>query len=140
LIDPGLIDRMQQHAREWGVAVEHTLETETSLIATGTWHSTAAAGDTQPVVLKVIKHKGDEWRSGEILEAFNGNGVARVYEWAPGAVLLERLSPGNSLVELTLNGRDEEATDILAAVIELLQLHRRKAKNDRTASSTTISF
>lgn len=74
--------------------------------------------DHQPVVLKVIKRPGDEWRSGEILEAFNGNGVVRVYEQAPGAVLLERLRPGNSLVDLTLNGRDEEATEILADIIQ----------------------
>ncbi len=72
----------------------------------------------RPVVLKVVKRPGDEWHSGEILKAFEGNGVARVYEHAPGAVLLERLSPGNSLVPIALNGEDEQATDILANVIQ----------------------
>ena len=86
-------------------------ETESSVIAFGT-------RDSKAVVLKVIKQPGDEWRSGEILNAFDGQGVARVYEQAPGAVLLERLRPGNSLVDLTLNGRDEEATEILAEVIQ----------------------
>lgn len=79
--------------------------------------------DNQPVVLKVIKQPGDEWRSGEILNAFDGQGVARVYEQAPGAVLLERLRPGNSLVEMTLNGADDEATDILADVIQQMSAH-----------------
>lgn len=87
-----------------------TFETASSVIAFGT-------RDGQSVVLKVIKQPGDEWRSGEILAAFDGHGAACVYEQSPGAVLLERLRPGNSLVDLTLNGRDEEATEILADVI-----------------------
>lgn len=106
-----VFDRLQQHAREWRVIVEDTRETESSLIAFGTH-------DNQPVVLKVIKQPGDEWHAGEILDLFEGNGVARVYEKAEGAVLLERLRPGNSLVEMSLNDRDEEATEILAGVIQ----------------------
>ena len=98
---------------------ESTFETESSVISFGTREVIAVGThDHQSVVLKVIRRPGDEWRSGEILEAFNGNGLVRVYEYAPGAVLLERLTPGNSLVELSLNGRDEEATDILADVIQ----------------------
>ena len=92
------------------MVVEDTFETESSLISFGT-------RDKRSIVLKVIKQPGDEWRSGEILEAFDGNGFVRVYEHAPGAVLVERLRPGNSLVEMALNGRDEEATDILVEVI-----------------------
>jgi streptomycin 6-kinase len=103
-------DRIQKHAREWGVVVEDALETETSVISFGTRNS-------RSVVLKVIKQPCDEWRSGEILEAFDGNGFVRVYEHAPGAVLVERLRPGNSLVEMALNRRDDEATDVLVDVI-----------------------
>jgi streptomycin 6-kinase len=111
LIDSEPLDRIHQHAGEWGVIVERTFETASSVIAFG-------SRGNQPVVLKVVKRPGDEWRSGEILEAFQGNGVVRVYEHAPGAVLTERLIPGNSLVSLVLNGTDEEATDILADVIQ----------------------
>src|SRR5688500_2243452 len=107
---------MLGHARMWGVVVDHTFETENSVIAFGS--RGPAARPSQPVVLKIIKREGDEWCSGEILQAFDGNGFARVYEHAPGAVLLERLIPGNSLAELALSGRDEEATDILANVIQ----------------------
>jgi streptomycin 6-kinase len=119
LMSATLLDRIQQHVREWGVAVEDSWETESSVIVFGTRDQIGCeAHNNQPVVLKVVKRPGDEWRSGEILEAFSGNGFARVYEYAPGAVLMERLRPGNSLVDLTLNGRDEEATDILADVIQ----------------------
>jgi streptomycin 6-kinase len=90
---------------------EVPFETESSLIAFG-------RRDHKSVVLKVARHPGDEWRSGEILHAFDGQGVARVYEQAPGAVLLERLRPGYSLANLTLKRRDKEATEILAEVIQ----------------------
>jgi streptomycin 6-kinase len=102
---------MSQQAREWRVVIEDSVETESSVIAFGTRND-------EPVVLKVVRRMSDEWCSGEILKAFDGHGCARVYEWAPGVVLLERLRPGHSLVDLTLNGRDEEATDILAEVIQ----------------------
>jgi streptomycin 6-kinase len=111
LIEPKLLERIQQHAREWDVVCEDSFETESSVIAFGT-------RDNRAVVLKVIKRPGDEWHSGEILNAFDGKGVVRVYERAPGAVLVERLRPGNSLVEMALDGRDEEATGILADVIQ----------------------
>jgi streptomycin 6-kinase len=71
-------------------------------------------------VLKVARHGTDEWRSGEIAAAFGGSGVVRVYEHTDGAVLLERLSPGTRLAELSLNGRDDEATEVLASVIEAM--------------------
>jgi streptomycin 6-kinase len=111
LIESELLNRIQNYARDWSVVVGQTFATESSVIAFGTCVD-------RSVVLKVIKLPGDEWRSGEILKAFNGQGVARVYEQGPGAVLLERLRPGNSLVDLTLSGRDKEATDILADVIQ----------------------
>jgi len=108
---PGeLRGRIQKHARRWGVVVEDTFETESSTIAFG-------KRDDLPVVLKVIKQPGDEWRSGSILDAFDGNGVVRVYEQAPGAMLIERLQPGHSLADMSLNGSDEDATDILAGVM-----------------------
>ena len=92
------------------MALERSIETPSSLIAFG-WRG------AQPVVLKVIKHAGDEWLAGELASAFDGHGVARVYEWIDGGVLLERLDPGTALVELTRSGRDDEASAILAGVM-----------------------
>lgn len=106
-----------EHARQWGVILSESFETASSIIAYG-------QRGPQPVVLKVVKLLGDEWRSGEILDAFDGKGVVRVYEYVEGAVLLERLSPGISLVETALNGADNEATDILAEVIGEMSPHR----------------
>jgi streptomycin 6-kinase len=106
-----LMERVEERVRSWNVAVEATLETTSSFLAFGT------RGD-QAVVLKVLRQPGDEWRCGEVLEAFDGRGIVRVYEHVPGALLLERLNPGTSLATVALGGRDDEATEILADVIQ----------------------
>ena len=103
-------DRFRERARAWGVAVEHAFETETSVIGFG-------LRDRQAVVLKVLKRQGDEWASGQVVRAFQGHGVVRVHEYLDGAMLLERLMPGHSLVGMALDGRDNEAIDILADVV-----------------------
>ena len=113
--------RFRDRARNWGVAIERTLETASSLVAFGT-----RAGD-QTVVLKVIKQAREEWRSGAILDAFDGHGIVRVYEYVDGALLLERLSPGDPLVSMALNGGDDEATAILGDVIQ--RMSGRKPPN-----------
>jgi len=102
--------RVDERVRDWGVVVQDMLETHTSFIVFG-------KRGNQPVVLKVIRQPGDEWRCGEVLAAFDGRGTARVFEYTEGAVLLERLNPGTPLASLAMEGRDEEATEILADVI-----------------------
>lgn len=68
-------------------------------------------------MLKVIRHQKEEWHSGALLAAFGGAGLIRPLEFADGAVLLPRLQPGRTLTTLVLDGRDDEATGILAGVI-----------------------
>jgi hypothetical protein len=58
--------------------LKRTRRTNTSLLAFG-WR------DREPVVLKIIQESGDEWRSGQIANAFYGRGVVRVLETAEGA-------------------------------------------------------
>ena len=78
------LDRLGERARAWRVKIEDVLDTETSVIAFGTRDVTAS--ENQSVVLKVIKQPGDEWCSGDVLAAFNGHGVARVYEHGGHAI------------------------------------------------------
>jgi len=102
--------RIAERAKAWGVRAERAVASETSALVFGT-----SAG--RRVVLKVTRGDGDEWRSGEITSAFGGRGVVQVYEHVDGAALLERLVPGTPLVSLVLAGRDDEATDVLAALL-----------------------
>lgn len=112
--DDPLIVRFNERARAWRVTVDNSFETESSLIGFGQQSDRA-------VVLKVVKRPGDEWNSGHMLEAFDGQGMVRVYEHVEGAMLLERLEPATSVSTLVVDGRDEEATDIIADVISRLK-------------------
>lgn len=107
-------------AAEWNVSLEEIRETATSLLGFGT-------RDNIRVVLKITKQPGDESHSGEVLKAYAGNGAVRVYQSETGAVLLERLEPGEQLVDVVKRGDDDEATKILAGVIARLANHEAPA-------------
>src|SRR5438477_3160804 len=132
--DPAeLIDRFNAHAREWGVTIDDARRSESSFIGFG--HR-----DGLRVVLKVARTKGEEWRSGQFLAAFNGNGMIRPLEHATGAVLLERLVPGDDLTTLSLNGKDDEATEIIAGIIEQMCAVRPTRTWPITAESLAPDF
>lgn len=105
-----LTDRVLFCVRAWRIAIERTVATQTSLIVHGKRAGT-------PVVLKVVKKESDEWHCGEIAAKFGGRGVVQVYEHMAGAALFEKLDPGEPLAQLTIAGRDDEATDILAMLL-----------------------
>ena len=107
-------------AAAWNVTLERTCETASSQIGFG-------VREGQRVVLKIAKGVNDEAHSGEVLRAFGAAGVVRVYEAELGAVLLERLDPGEELVTLVRRGDDDEATRILADVIGRLAGHNAPA-------------
>lgn len=102
--------RLEHLIARWDLAVDETRETPTALLAFG-------RRGAVPVVLKLARAAGDEWHAGPIVRAFNGAGMVRALEIADGAILLERLTPGTPLATLSLAGRDDEATSILAEVI-----------------------
>lgn len=128
-----LKDRVHERVREWRITVEMTLETESAFLAFGT-------RGNEPVVLKVLRSPGNEWRVGEILEAFDGGGTVRVFASVPGAVLLERLTPGSSLVPLVLDGRDAEATEVIAQVIQRMTHPRQPFRPPPTVEELGNGF
>jgi streptomycin 6-kinase len=97
-------------ARAWHLELDESFETPSSVITYGRRNG-------RPIVLKVVKRPNDEWHAGAVLAAFAGRGVARVLEHTAGAMLLERLDPGASLVDLVRSGRDDDAVSVLADVI-----------------------
>ncbi len=109
-------DQLKERANQWQVTIHETCETSGSVIAFGVRRGSR-------VVLKIIKQHCDEWRCGEVLCALDGHGTVRVLEFDLGAVLLERLDPGEALVLLVRQGEDERATDILAEVIRQMANH-----------------
>ena len=115
-----MMRQLQLKAVKWNVSLEETQETPTSLLGFG-------VRDGVRVVLKITKLAGDESHSGEVLKAYGGDGAVRVYTSETGAVLLERLEPGEQLVNVVKRGRDDEATKILAEVIAKLANHEAPA-------------
>lgn len=102
--------RIAERVKAWGVRADRAVASDTSALVFGT-------REGRPVVVKVARGAGDEWRSGEIAAAFGGRGVVKVYEFVGGAALLEHVRPGERLATLAAAGRDEEATEILASLI-----------------------
>lgn len=123
--------RLEEQTRRWRVTVERMVETEGSLLAFG--HRSR-----QPIVLKVIRSPGCEWSSGRVLEAFGGRGVVRALDHGDGAVLLERLLPGNRLVDAS-ELDDEAATGILADVIGRMS-PARPPDGTPTVESWSVDF
>jgi streptomycin 6-kinase len=74
----------------------------------------------QSLVLKLLSPGGDEWRSGEVLAHWDGQGAVSLVEQAPGAVLIERAMPGDDLSAMVQDGRDDGATLILCDVMRRL--------------------
>jgi len=116
------------HAKavEWNVTLDEIRQTSTSLFGFGTREGVR-------VVLKLTKESSDESHSGAVLQAYAGDGAVRVFECETGAVLLERLEPGEQLVNLVKRGDDDEATKILAEVIGKL------ANNKAPAACPTVA-
>lgn len=128
-----LTERIAEHVRRWNITVEATLETASSVLAFGT-------RGHQAVVLKVVRAPGEEWQAGAVLEAFGPGGSVRALAHVPGAVLLERLYPGTSLVPLVLDGRDAEATEIIADVIGRLARPAQSASAPATVEDWGLGF
>lgn len=117
-----MLEQLYAKSAEWNVTLEEARETATSLLGFG-------LHDGRGVVLKITKHAGaDEAHSGKVLQAFGGDGAVKVFECETGAVLLERLEPGEELVNLVRRGEDDEATRILAQVIARLAKHTAPAE------------
>jgi streptomycin 6-kinase len=76
--------------------------------------------DGAPAMLKVMNATSDEAEAPRALKHFAGRGAVAVLAEDVGAVLLERAVPGTALTELVAEGRDDEATAIIADIAAAL--------------------
>ncbi|MGE0120245.1 MAG: aminoglycoside phosphotransferase family protein [Dongiaceae bacterium] len=79
--------------------------------------------DGAPAMLKIAV-EAEEKRGGLLMAWWDGQGAARVLEQDSDALLLERAEGKGSLLEMTVNGRDDEASRIICAVVA--RLHERR--------------
>lgn len=79
--------------------------------------------DGAPAMLKIARDPTEK-TGNAVMAWWNGDGAARVLAYDGDAVLLERASSGISLADFARDGRDDEATRILCAVIARLHVPR----------------
>jgi streptomycin 6-kinase len=110
-----LPDKIEQYAALWGLTV---FDPYPNL----SFHYVAPAvqSDGTSVVLKIGRPSGEFSSQIEALRFYGGEGVVRLLEADAegGAVLMERLEPGRMLSEMVEQGRDGEATEIAAELLE----------------------
>lgn len=114
-----LAARAVELARDWRLTLGTALPGSTQ----GLVHAVRLADGTE-AVLKLEKPGQGVEAQAAALAAWNGDGAARLlrFDAARGALLLERLAPGTPLTALCVDGRDDEATTVLAGL--MLRLHR----------------
>jgi streptomycin 6-kinase len=78
--------------------------------------------DGSPAILKVLSPISDEADAPRALAHFAGRGAVRVLAEAERAVLLERAVPGSALTDLVAEGRDDDATRIIADIAAALHV------------------
>jgi streptomycin 6-kinase len=97
------------------------------LTQTMTSHIYTVTYQTETVVLKLLSPSEiDEQRGAVALRCFDGHGAVRLLRYDEGAQLME-YAAGDELVTLVERGEDENATHIIAQVIQ--QLHSVPQKN-----------
>ena len=74
----------------------------------------------EPAILKILGGNSDEANAPRVLRHFAGRGAIRILKEDRGAVLLERAVPGRPLSTLVAEGRDDEATGVIADIITSL--------------------
>ncbi len=112
---------MDQYLTEWQISEAQLIaETNTSYIYKVRLKEYFA-------VLKILKSLGriDEKGGAAALMHFNGNGAIRVFQHNDQALLLE-YADGLNLKSLVKQGKDDQATVIIAEILN--QLHRQKSQ------------
>ena len=83
--------------------------------------SLAVHVDGAPATLRLLTGDSDEASAARALRHLGGHGAVRVLREDRRAVLLQRAVPGTALATVVADGRDDEATEVLAGL--MLRLH-----------------
>jgi len=117
----------------WDLVLEGSpLETKTGLIAKVTWQH-------HPYILKISSQKGDE-KTAAALKHYGGVGAVRVLKWEKNATLLEKVIPGIPLSSLVLQGKDDQATEIMCEIIQKLHVQKKISEDFPSLEELQTSF
>lgn len=112
-----ILPHLQSHIAKWRLTLDGPpFETHSS------WLAPVKNGE-KLALLKVFKPGSDETKSGQILRHW-GESAARVYDGDETSIVIERIAPATTLVDL-VKADDDRATNIWCDVVEAL--HTRSA-------------
>ncbi len=115
-----LSERVNQIAAEWNVA-------ELKLVQDLSYNYVMAGlQENKSVVLKVGMDEAALEREARALQVYDGVGAVRLLDTLPGALLLERVLPGESLKKVSFR-QESEASAIFEQVMS--RLHRKTSLN-----------
>src|SRR6516225_9099851 len=98
--DPSLLE---PHLALWSLTAEAPpAQTQTAVV------QFVRRGEER-LVLKLITHADEAGQRAALLH-FGGRGAVRLVDWDGPALLMERAQPGEPLVRLVREGRDDQAT------------------------------
>lgn len=96
--------------------------------------------EKQFAVLKIFKCHSDEKQSSQVLQSYGGNGAVAILEMSEDSVLLERLTPGITLTDLVVSGKDDIATKIFCKIVEKLHSVSFDTKHFRHLSALISTY
>jgi streptomycin 6-kinase len=109
------------HEKLYYYLVTWNLSNPQFLTQTITSHIYTVTHESETVILKLLSpSETDEQRGAVALRYFDGHGAVRLFRYDQGAQLME-YAAGDELVTLVERGEDEQATRVIAQVIQ--QLH-----------------
>ena len=107
-----ILPHLQSHIAKWRLTLDgQPFETHSS------WLAPVVHGG-RPALVKVFKPGSDETESAQILRHW-GSSAVRVYEGDETALVIERIVPGTTLVDM-VDADDDRATDIWCDVVQAL--------------------
>lgn len=130
--------KLQKELRD--IALTWNLELEDNIQHSATGAVIFATQHGVPCVLKLLHHESDEKRSIQALTYYRGYGAVKILQSSDNALLLERALPGTSLKALSLEGKDEEATDIFCDVVRKLHHSQNHPKDFSSISDWGKGF
>ena len=110
---------LQSHIQNWGLICDcDRFYTHSSLLQAVIYQNNKA-------ILK-IPFSEEEKRGNKLMVWWNGLGAANVFKWDNDAILLERISSEHSLKSMVVNNNDDEATQIICELADILHSHTDK--------------
>lgn len=122
-----MTDNLDTYIKKWALSAPFFLtETNTSRLYKVVY-------DDQPAVIKLLNDIGvkDETKGAIALRHFNGSGAVKLLECHERAHLLE-FAGDKTLAELVTQGQDEQATGVIASVLNTLHQNRNQVPDDLT--------